>query len=151
MESKLLQPYNPKDTEERIYSLWEESGFFNPDVCIEKGVTKPDAEHFSIILPPPNVTGILHLGSALMIAIEDIFIRYERMRGKKTLWIPGTDSAAIATQAKVEKEIQKSEGLSRHDLGREGLLKHIDKFEHEKINLPELAFKKSLCQPPVAS
>ena len=131
MESKLLQPYNPKDTEERIYSLWEESGFFNPDVCIEKGVTKPDAEHFSIILPPPNVTGILHLGSALMIAIEDIFIRYERMRGKKTLWIPGTDSAAIATQAKVEKEIQKSEGLSRHDLGREGLLKRIDKFVEE--------------------
>src|SRR3989338_8120218 len=131
MESKLLQPYNPKDTEERIYSLWEDSGFFNPDVCIEKGVTKPDAEHFSIILPPPNATGILHLGSALMVAIEDIFIRYERMRGKKTLWIPGTDSAAIATQAKVEKEIQKSEGLSRHDLGREGLLKHIDKFVEE--------------------
>ena len=128
VDEKLLKPYDPKATEERIYKLWEESGFFNPDVCIKKGITKPDAESFSIILPPPNVTGILHLGSAMMIAIEDIFIRYARMNGKKTLWIPGTDSAAIATQAKVEKEIQKSEGLSRHDLGREELLKRIDKF-----------------------
>lgn len=131
MNDKLLKPYNSKETEGRIYEIWEKSGFFNPDVCISEGITKSDAPHFSIILPPPNVTGILHLGSALMLAIEDIFIRYERMRGKRTLWIPGTDSAAIATQAKVEKEIQKSEGLSRHDLGREELLKRIDKFVEE--------------------
>lgn len=128
MDEKLLKPYNPKETEERIYKLWEESGFFNPDVCIEKGITKADAPHFSIILPPPNVTGILHLGSAMMLAVEDIFIRYARMQGKRTLWIPGTDSAAIATQSKVEKEIQKKEGKSRHDLGREELLNRINKF-----------------------
>lgn len=128
MREIFLSPYNPKETESKIYELWEDSGFFNPDVCIEKNVTKKDAEYFSIVLPPPNVTGILHLGSAIMIAIEDILVRYARMSGKRTLWIPGTDSAAIATQSKVEKEIQKSEGLSRNNLGREKLLERVDKF-----------------------
>ncbi len=131
LQEKLLRPYNPKETEERIYKLWEDSGFFNPDVCIEKGITSANAEKFSIVLPPPNVTGILHLGSAIMIAIEDILVRYARMKGKRALWIPGTDSAAIATQAKVEKEVQKNEGLSRHDLGREELLRRIDLFVEE--------------------
>lgn len=123
-----LKPYNPQETEGKLYQLWEDSGFFNPDVCIEKGITAPDAEPFSIVLPPPNVTGTLHMGSALMLAIEDILVRHARMSGKKTLWIPGTDSAAIATQARVEKDIQKAEGKSRHDLGREELLKRIDTF-----------------------
>ncbi len=128
-----LKPYSPQDTESAIYALWEDSGFFNPDMCIEKDVTQPDAEVFSIVLPPPNVTGTLHMGSALMLAIEDILVRYERMRGKRTLWIPGTDSAAIATQARVEKDIQKNEDKSRHDLGREELLKRIETFiEHNK-------------------
>jgi valyl-tRNA synthetase len=132
MDEKLLKTIRRlRNTEERIYKLWEESGFFNPDVCIEKGITDKDAPHFSIVLPPPNVTGILHLGSAIMIAIEDILVRYARMQGKRTLWIPGTDSAAIATQAKVEKEIQKSEGKNRHDLGRDELLKRIDTFVEE--------------------
>ena len=131
MDETFKKPYNPNETEGRIYTLWEESGFFNPDVCIEKGVTKPDAEPFSIVLPPPNVTGTLHMGSALMLAIEDILVRYQRMRGKKTLWIPGTDSAAIATQARVEKDIQKSEKKSRHDLGRDELLRRIDIFVEE--------------------
>lgn len=126
-----LKPYDPKETEEALYAKWEESGYFNPDVCIEKGVTDADAEAFSMVLPPPNVTGTLHMGSALMIAIEDILVRHARMNGKKTLWIPGTDSAAIATQAKVEKDIQKSEGKTRHDLGREELLKRIDVFVEE--------------------
>lgn len=123
-----LKPYDPQATEADIYKLWEESGFFNPDTCVEKGVTESDAEPFSVVLPPPNVTGTLHMGSALMLAIEDILVRHARMSGKKTLWVPGTDSAAIATQARVEKEIQKSEGKSRHDLGREELLKRIDVF-----------------------
>ena len=123
-----LSPYNPKETENRIYKLWEDSGFFNPDVCIEKKVTNPNAETFTIVLPPPNVTGILHMGSALMVVIEDIMIRYARMTGKKTLWLPGTDSAAIATQARIEKDIQKSEKKSRYDLGREELLKRIEVF-----------------------
>ncbi|MES3005105.1 MAG: valine--tRNA ligase [Patescibacteria group bacterium] len=128
MKEIFLSPYDPKSTESRIYELWEQSGFFNPDVCIEKGVTNADAEAFSIVLPPPNVTGTLHMGSALMLAIEDTLVRHARMQGKKTLWIPGTDSAAIATQARVEKDIQKAEKKSRHDLGREELQKRIDIF-----------------------
>src|SRR3989344_8098702 len=95
---KLLAPYNPKETEAHIYKLWEESGFFNPD-----NLPKKDGAPFSIVLPPPNVTGTLHMGSALMLAIEDALVRYDRMKGGKTLWLPGTDSAAIATQSKVEK------------------------------------------------
>lgn len=126
-----LKPYASGETEAEIYKLWEDSGFFNPDVCVEKGITAPDAEPFSIVLPPPNVTGVLHMGSALMLAIEDIIVRRARMQGKKTLWIPGTDSAAIATQARVEKDIQKAEGKTRHDLGRDELLKRIDTFVEE--------------------
>ena len=125
---ELKKPYDPKSTENSIYKIWEESGFFNPDICIEKGVVDKNAEHFSIVLPPPNVTGTLHMGSAFMLAIEDIMVRYNRMLGKKTLWIPGTDHAAIATQSKVEKIIQKEEGKNRHDLGREEFLNKIAEF-----------------------
>ena len=128
---KFLKPYNPIEVESDIYKKWEKSGFFNPDVCVEKGITSSDAESFSIALPPPNVTGTLHMGSALMLVIEDILIRYKRMGGKKTLWIPGTDSAAIATQAKVEKIISKEENKSRYDLGREELLHRINTFAEE--------------------
>ncbi len=128
---KFLSPYNPTETEKRINALWEESGFYNPDVCIERGVTKSDAQPFTIIMPPPNVTGVLHMGHALMITLEDIMIRYKRMQGFRTLWLPGTDHAAIATQSKVEKEIQKKEGKSRHDLGREELLNRINLFAKE--------------------
>ncbi len=128
---KLLSPYNPKETEDRIYKLWEESGFFNPDTCIEKGITKADAEPFSIVLPPPNVTGTLHIGHASMLVIEDIMVRFARMQGKRTLWIPGTDHAAIATQSKVEKIIEKEEGKRKSDLGREEFLKRVEKFAQE--------------------
>ncbi len=127
-----LKPYDPSAHEARLYTKWEESGFFNPDVCVEKGIADKNAEVFSMVLPPPNVTGELHMGSALMLALEDIMVRHARMNGKKTLWIPGTDSAAIATQARVEKDIQKSEKKTRHDLGREELLKRIDVFVEEK-------------------
>ena len=130
MNDKFLKPYESKDTESKIYTLWQESGFFNPDICIQKGVTSPTAEKFSIVLPPPNVTGVLHLGHAVMLAIEDSIVRFERMRGKKTLWIPGTDHAAIATQTKVEKLLQK-EGKRKHDLGREAFLEEVHKFAQE--------------------
>ena len=123
MHEKLKKPYDPKSTEERIYKLWEESGFFNPDKL--PGERK---EVFTIMMPPPNVTGVLHMGHALMITLEDIMVRYKRMRGFKTLWLPGTDHAAIATQSRVEKDIQKKEGKSRHDLGREEMLKRINDF-----------------------
>lgn len=123
---KFLKPYDPQAVEEAIYKKWEDSGYFNPD-------NLPNATQgpFSIVLPPPNVTGTLHMGHAAMLAVEDIIVRYKRMRGYKTLWLPGTDSAAIATQSKVEKEIQQAEGKSRHDLGRDELLKHIDAFVEE--------------------
>ncbi len=126
-----LKPYNAADHEDTIYQKWEESGYFNPDVCIEKGVTTPDAEPFSIVLPPPNVTGTLHMGHASMLAIEDILVRYNRMRGKRTLWVPGTDSAALATQSKVEGIIYKQEKKRRDEIGREELLKRIDVFAEE--------------------
>lgn len=126
-----FKPFNPAEHEGALYELWEQSGFFNPDVCIEKGIAKADAETFSIVLPPPNVTGTLHMGHAAMLAIEDILVRYNRMCGKRTLWIPGTDSAALATQSKVEGIIYKAEKKRRDEIGREELLKRIDAFAEE--------------------
>jgi len=126
-----LKPYNPKEQEAEVLALWEKSDYTNPDTCVKRGVTKPDAEAYSIVLPPPNVTGVLHMGSALMVVIEDILIRTARMQGKRTLWLPGLDSAAIATQAKVETDIYKKEKKTRHDLGREELLKRITQFTDE--------------------
>lgn len=125
---KLLKPYNPVDEESRLYKKWEDSGYFTPENMIRDGLTKPDATPYTIVLPPPNVTGTLHMGHALGGTVQDILIRYHRMRGFRTLWIPGTDHAAIATQSKVEKDIQKAEGKSRHDLGREELLRRVGEF-----------------------
>ncbi|PIT92002.1 MAG: valine--tRNA ligase [Candidatus Harrisonbacteria bacterium CG10_big_fil_rev_8_21_14_0_10_42_17] len=124
--SELPKRYEISEVEERIYKRWEQSGYFNPDTLPEKRT-----EPYAIILPPPNVTGILHIGHAAMIAIEDVLIRFNRMRGKKTLWIPGTDHAAIATQEKVERELYKKEKKTRHDLGREAFLKKVDHFAQE--------------------
>ena len=132
MNEKFLKPYNPADTEDRIYQMWLDTGYFNPDkLPADEPGRGIHGEPFSIVLPPPNVTGTLHMGSAFMLALEDIMVRYARMQGKKTLWIPGTDHAAIATQSKVEKEIMKKEGKSRHDLGREELLARVDAFAQE--------------------
>ncbi len=131
IDEKLLKPYDPASTEKRIYEMWEDSGFFNPDTCIEKGVTDPNAKPYVISMPPPNVTGILHMGHALMMTLEDTLIRYKRMRGFRTLWLPGTDHAAIATQSRVEKDISKKEGKSRYDLGREELLRRVNEFAQE--------------------
>lgn len=129
-----LKPYDSKEHEDTLYSMWNDSGYFNPDRCLEDGIATLDKEPFSIVLPPPNVTGTLHMGHAAMLAIEDILVRYNRMLGKRTLWIPGTDSASIATQSKVEKEILKKEKLSRHDLGREELLRRVNEFAEESKN-----------------
>jgi valyl-tRNA synthetase len=129
--SNLQKPYEPWVAEPQVSLRWEKSGYENPDVLAHAGIIASDAPTFSLILPPPNVTGILHMGSALMIVIEDILVRHARMRAFKTVWIPGTDSAAIATQAKVEKDIQKKAGKSRYDLGREELLRRIDVFVEE--------------------
>ncbi len=126
-----LKPYDPAEREAEMIAKWEHSGYANPDRCIEDGITKADAEQFSIVLPPPNVTGTLHMGHAAMLAVEDILVRYHRMRGFKTLWLPGTDSAAIATQSKVEDIIYKAEKKTRHDIGREELMHRIEAFTDE--------------------
>ncbi len=125
---KFLKPYNPKETEDKIYKLWEDSGLFNPDECIRKGFTEENAEPFSMVLPPPNVTGTLHFGHTSPLTIEDIMVRFARMQGKRTLWLPGTDHAAIATQSKVEKILEKEEGKRKTDLGREEFLKRVNEF-----------------------
>lgn len=130
MNEKLLTPYNPEETEGRIYSDWEKSDLFNPDTCVKIGVTKEDAQTFSIVLPPPNVTGVLHLGHAATLTIEDIIVRYNRMKGLRTLWLPGTDHAAIATQSKVEKMLEK-EKLNKYEMGREAFLDRVNKFAQE--------------------
>jgi len=114
--------YDPKIVEDKIYKLWEESGFFNPDNLPAK--YKIQNTKYTIVLPPPNVTGELHMGHALNTVIQDVLIRKKRMEGFKTLWIPGTDHAGIATQAKVEKELKK-EGLNRFDLGRDKFVERI--------------------------
>ena len=106
--------YNAKETEESIYKFWEDNGFFKADA---KSPKKP----YSIVIPPPNVTGVLHMGHALDETLQDILVRYHRMSGYETLWVPGTDHAGLATQNVVEKQIAK-EGLTRHDLGREKFL-----------------------------
>ncbi|MEN9852520.1 MAG: hypothetical protein RI996_463 [Candidatus Parcubacteria bacterium] len=126
---ELLTGYNPADTETSIYSIWEESGYFNPD-----NLPGERTESFSIVLPPPNVTGTLHTGHAIMLAIQDTLTRFHRMNGKAALWLPGTDHAAIATQSVVEKKLQKEEGKSRHDIGRDELLKRIHEFAMESQN-----------------
>ncbi|OGC84739.1 valine--tRNA ligase [Candidatus Adlerbacteria bacterium RIFCSPHIGHO2_12_FULL_53_18] len=123
MPEKFTKPYNPVEVEGAIYKKWEDSGYFNPDK-----LPGERTESFSIVLPPPNVTGSLHLGHAYEDTLQDIVIRFQRMRGKKVLWLPGTDSAAIATQARVEKNIQKEEKKTRHDLGREELVKRVHEF-----------------------
>jgi valyl-tRNA synthetase len=119
--------YDPAG-EDAIYDLWEKSGYFNPENLAKDGVAEKDAPAFTIVLPPPNVTGTLHMGHAEMLALEDIMIRYHRMRGERTLWLPGTDHAAIATQSKVEKLLEKEEGKRKHDLGREAFLERVNAF-----------------------
>lgn len=125
---ELPKAYDPKSYEDAIYKRWEDSGFFNPDIGMEKGFVQKRAKTFSIVLPPPNETGTLHMGHAVMLAIQDVMIRYHRMKGDRTLWVPGTDHAAIATQAKVEDMMYKQENKTRHDVGRDELLRRIKAF-----------------------
>lgn len=131
IDKKLLKPYDPNETEGRIYKMWQDGDFFNPDTCETKGFVDKNKKPFSIVLPPPNVTGTLHIGHASMLAIEDIMVRYARMQGRSTLWLPGTDHAAIATQSKVEKIIEKEEGKRKSDFSREDFLARVDKFAQD--------------------
>ncbi len=130
MNGKFLKPYDPKETEPRIYSLWEKSGYFSPDQCIKDGVTEKDAPSFTIIMPPTNANGSLHAGHGLVMTVEDIITRYKRMRGYRTLWLPGLDHAGFETQVVYEKKLEK-EGKSRFDFERDQLYKDILKFTLE--------------------
>ncbi len=118
MEKELDKAYDPKATEDRIYKMWEDGGYFRPRTSNTQHRT------YSIHLPPPNVTGSLHMGHALNATISDILIRYHRMNGDETVWFPGTDHAGIATQSVVEKNLKK-EGVSRWDLGREKFIEKV--------------------------
>lgn len=115
-----------QEAEERLYQWWDKNGWFKPEA------RPADAEPYVISMPPPNITGALHMGHAIFIALEDLMIRYERMRGKAALWVPGTDHASIATQLQVEKQLA-SEGLSRFDVGREEFLRRALDWKDEKI------------------
>src|SRR3989339_1740494 len=121
--SELPKAYDPKAVEQKWYKFWEENKLFSPD-------DNSSAESFVIVIPPPNVTGSLHMGHALDNSLQDALIRYKRMKGFKTLWIPGTDNAGIATQNVVEKQLAK-EGKSRQDVGRDAFLKRLWEWKKE--------------------
>ena len=132
----LPKSYDPKKTEGRIYKLWQKSGFFNPD-----NLPKRHRKPYSVVIPPPNVTGKLHIGHTLNAIVQDSLIRKKRMQGFKTLWIPGTDHAGIATQNVVEKQLKK-QGLTRFDLGREKFIKKVWEWKKEYGNIILNQFKK---------
>ena len=134
---ELSKTYNPKIVEDKIYRLWEKSGFFNPDKTPNK-----KKKSFCIVIPPPNITGSLHMGHTLNDIIQDILIRQKRMEGFKTLWLPGTDHAGIATQNVVEKELKK-EGKTRFDLGRELFAKRIWQWKKKYGNIILEQMKKT--------
>ena len=118
MKKELPKQYDPKQVENQIYEMWMENDCFKAEV-------DPDKKPYSIVMPPPNVTGQLHMGHALDSTLQDILTRYKRMQGYSALWLPGTDHAGIATQIKVEEELRTKEGLTRYDLGREKFLERV--------------------------
>ena len=124
---ELPKVYDPGTVEKRIYDMWQSHGCF-------KGVIDPDKKPFSIVMPPPNVTGQLHMGHALDSTLQDILTRYKRMQGYAALWLPGTDHAGIATQIKVEEELRVKEGLTRYDLGREKFLDRVWEWKNKYGN-----------------
>src|SRR5437870_1848466 len=130
MASELPKAYDPPEAQARWLTYWEEHGYFH---------TQPDSrESFCIVIPPPNVTGALHMGHALNNTLQDVLIRWRRMQGYNALWVPGTDHAGIATQAVVERRIREQEGKSRRDLGRDELVRRIwarkDEYERRILN-----------------
>ena len=124
MEKNLAKTYNPKDFEDRIYEQWEKSGAF-------KALVDPNKKPFTIVMPPPNITGQLHMGHALDQTLQDVLTRWKRMQGFSALWLPGTDHASIATEVKVADKIRNEEGITKEELGREEFLKRA--WEWKKL------------------
>ncbi|RMD58997.1 valine--tRNA ligase, partial [Candidatus Parcubacteria bacterium] len=135
MENDLGKRYDFKESEPRIYSLWEQSGYFSPDAAPEEAVP------YVILLPPPNITGSLHMGHALNASLSDVLIRYHRMRGRKTVWFPGIDHAGIATQNVVERQLKK-EGKTRWDLGREAFIERVWQWKEQYGSIILEQFKR---------
>ena len=123
MSRELAKTYDPKGLEERLYKKWMDNGYFHAKV-------NPDKKPFTIVMPPPNVTGQLHMGHALDETMQDILIRFKRMEGYEALWQPGTDHAAIATEVKVIEKLKK-EGIDKNEIGREEFLKHAWAWKEE--------------------
>src|SRR5580765_95957 len=118
MATELAKAYDPKAAQEKWLKFWDERGYFHSE-------PDPSRKPFCIVIPPPNVTGALHMGHALNNTLQDVLIRWRRMQGYDALWMPGTDHAGIATQAVVERRLREEENKTRHDLGREGLVARI--------------------------
>ncbi|MEZ4583338.1 MAG: valine--tRNA ligase [Caldilineaceae bacterium] len=129
-DTKMPKAYDYARVEEELYDWWEQNGFFRPETQLEIGQADPDAAPFVISMPPPNVTGALHLGHAITSSIEDMLIRYNRMLGRPTLWVPGTDHAGIATQSVVERKLEQ-QGTSRHEVGRERFVQEVWDWKDE--------------------
>ena len=127
MAKELPKVYEPQQVEKEIYKMWEDGHYFRPN----KG---KDAKPFTIVMPPPNVTGQLHMGHAMDATLQDTLIRFKRMQGYNALWLPGVDHAGIATQIKVEEELRVKEGLTRYDLGREKFLERVWNWKHQYGN-----------------
>ena len=123
MARELPKVYDPKEVESKLYQFWMDNGYFHAK-------RDPDKKPFTIVMPPPNVTGQLHMGHAMDATLQDTLIRFKRMQGYDALWVPGVDHAGIATQIKVEEELRKNEGLSRYDLGREKFLERVWEWKH---------------------
>ncbi|MBN1976014.1 MAG: valine--tRNA ligase [Anaerolineae bacterium] len=134
MIGPLSKTYTPQEHEERLYTWWEEQGFFRPETQVELGLAAEDGPRFCITMPPPNVTGVLHLGHAMTAAVEDLMTRYYRMKGHQALFLPGADHAGIATQNVVERELRK-EGLTRHDLGREAFIARCWEWARQSLRV----------------
>ncbi len=123
MARELPKTYDPSDVEGRLYQFWNDGGYFHTE-------RDPEKKPFTIVMPPPNVTGQLHMGHAMDASLQDVLIRFKRMQGYAALWVPGVDHAGIATQIKVEEELRK-EGLTRYDLGREKFLDRVWQWKHQ--------------------
>ena len=120
----LAKTYNPKDFEDRIYEMWESKGAFNADI-------DPDKKPFTIVMPPPNITGQLHMGHALDQTLQDILTRWKRLQGYSALWLPGSDHASIATEVKVVEKLRNEKGIDKHDLSREEFLGYAWEWKRE--------------------